>query len=160
MQTAALAEAAGERPGLIAAALLHDIGHMIHHLGENPAAQGIDDWHEARAAKLLAEWFEDEVTEPVRLHVAAKRFLCATEPAYAEGLAADSALSLAVQGGAMTPEEIADFRGKRWAPEAIRLRRYDDGAKVPGLATPPLDHFLGYVEQCLRRVPARVPARP
>ena len=102
LQSAWFAEQEGGDASLITAALLHDIGHMVHDLGENPAAAGVDDRHEEQGQLFLQRWFGPEVTEPVRLHVAAKRFLCATEPEYFGTLAPDSVLSLSLQGGPMS----------------------------------------------------------
>lgn len=149
LQAAMLAERDGGPDAMVAAALLHDIGHLVHHLGEDPAAEGIDDQHEALGWKFLRRWFGPEVTEPVRLHVAAKRYLCATEPTYAATLSEDSVRSLALQGGAMSPAEADDFRALPGAADAVRLRRYDEAAKVAGLATPPVAHFMAAVGRCL-----------
>ena len=145
LQSAALAEATGEAPALILAALLHDVGHMIHKLGENPAEEGIDDRHEILGAKWLAKRLPAAVAEPVRMHVEAKRYLCATEPGYMDKLAPDSVLSLELQGGPMSADEAAAFHTKDYADEAIRLRRYDEEAKDPEMETPPLEHFLNYL---------------
>ena len=150
LQAAWLAERAGDPPSLIAAALLHDIGHMLHELGENPAEAGIDDRHEEVGDAYLRDRFGPEVCEPVRLHVAAKRYLCGKEPDYFAKLSKDSVLSLSLQGGPMDAEEIAAFERLPFWQEAVRLRRYDEGAKVKGLETPPLSHFLPYVAQSLR----------
>src|SRR5690349_7585577 len=109
LQAATLAENAGCDAALIVAALLHDIGHMVHDLGEDPASQGIDDRHEAVGQDYLSRWFGPEVTEPVRLHVAAKRYLCAVEPEHAAKLSRDSVVSLRLQGGPMSAEEVAAF---------------------------------------------------
>jgi len=151
LQAAWLAEQAGDPPGLIAAALMHDIGHMLHDLGENPAEEGIDDRHEDVGHAFLVAHFGPEVSEPVRLHVAAKRYLCGKEADYFAKLSKDSVLSLSLQGGPMDSAEIAAFERLPFWQEAVRLRRYDEGAKVKGLATPPLAHFLPYVAQSLRR---------
>lgn len=150
LQTAWRAERDGATPALIAAALLHDVGHLIHDLGEDPAAEGLDDRHEESGAQFLAAWFGPDVTEPVRLHVPAKRFLCATEPGYFALLAPDSVTSLALQGGPMHAAEAASFRALPGAAEAVRLRRFDEGAKLAGLETPPLAHFLPAVAASLR----------
>jgi len=150
LQSAWLAEQDGADPPLIAAALLHDIGHMTHTLGENPAAAGVDDRHEEVGHAFLARWFGPEVTEPVRLHVAAKRYLCAVEPDYFSRLSPDSVLSLKLQGGPMTTDEIAAFRALPQAEAAVRLRRYDEAAKVKDLQTPPPEAFITYVAACLR----------
>ncbi len=151
LQAAWLAERAGDPPSLIAAALLHDIGHMLHELGENPAEAGIDDRHEEVGDAYLRDRFGPDVCEPVRLHVAAKRYLCGKEPDYFAKLSKDSVLSLSLQGGPMDADEIAAFERLPFWQEAVRLRRYDEGAKVKGLETPPLAHFLPYVAQSLRR---------
>jgi phosphonate degradation associated HDIG domain protein len=151
LQSAWLAEQAGCPPALVAAALMHDIGHLVHGLGDNPAAEGIDDEHEAVGHAFLARWFGPEVTEPVRLHVAAKRFLCATEPDYFGKLSPDSVLSLTLQGGPMSPEEVAAFRALPQAAAAVQLRRFDEQAKVKGLETPPVGHFMPAVAACIRQ---------
>jgi len=96
------------------------------------------------------QWFGPEVTEPVRLHVAAKRYLCATEADYFAKLSRDSVLSLALQGGPMSPEEVAAFAALPHADAAVQLRRFDEQAKVKGLETPAVAHFLPYVARCLR----------
>jgi phosphonate degradation associated HDIG domain protein len=150
LQSAWFAECAGGDASLIAAALLHDVGHMVHDLGENPAGDGIDDRHEEQGQRWLRNWFGPEVTEPVRLHVAAKRYLCATEPDYFSQLAPDSVVSLALQGGPMSAGEVAEFRALPQADAAVRLRRYDDRAKEAELRTPDVAHFLPYVAACIR----------
>lgn len=150
LQAAWLAEQQGCPPALIAAALMHDIGHLVHGLGDNPAAEGLDDEHEAVGHAFLARWFGPEVTEPVRLHVAAKRFLCATEADYFGKLSPDSVLSLSLQGGPMSPAEVAGFRALPQAAAAVQLRRFDEQAKVKDLATPPVGHFMPHVAACIR----------
>ena len=150
LQAAMLAEAAGCDAALITAALVHDIGHMVHDLGEDPAAEGIDDRHEERGDSFLRQYFGPDVTEPVRLHVAAKRYLCATEPAYFGRLSPDSVRSLALQGGPMSAEEVAAFDALPQAQAAVKLRRFDEAAKVKGLETPSVAHFHRYIAACLR----------
>jgi [1-hydroxy-2-(trimethylamino)ethyl]phosphonate dioxygenase len=150
LQAALLAEQSGCEAALVTAALLHDIGHMVHDLGENPAEDGVDDRHEEVGRAYLAALFGPEVTEPVRLHVPAKRYLCATEPDYFAKLSADSVLSLKLQGGPMSADEGTAFRTSPHAEAAVQLRRFDEGAKVAGLATPPVAHFLPYLRACLR----------
>ncbi len=150
LQCAALAEAEGAAPALITASLLHDIGHLIHDLGREPAARGIDDRHELLGQEWLTRWFGADVTEPVRLHVPAKRYLTATDPGYFATLSAGSVRSLGLQGGAFSPDEAADFIARPYAAEAVRLRRWDEGAKVPGKVTPDLGHFRPYIEASLR----------
>ena len=150
LQAAALAEAEGASPATVLASLLHDVGHMIHQLGEDPAARGLDDGHEELGARWLAERFGPEVSEPVRLHVAAKRYLCAVEPDYFGKLSPDSVRSLGLQGGPMSADEIAAFRTHPQHAEAVRLRRYDEAAKDPRATTPDFDHFLRHVPACRR----------
>jgi phosphonate degradation associated HDIG domain protein len=146
LQAATLAEADGARPATVLAALLHDVGHMIHALGENPAGRGIDDVHEEIGAAWLTKRFGPEVSEPVRLHVAAKRYLVTIEPDYFARLAPDSVRSLEMQGGLMSADEVEAFRALPHHAEAVRLRRYDEAAKDPRAATPDFDHFLRHVE--------------
>ena len=148
LQAAALAEADDAPPATVLASLLHDVGHMIHRLGEDPASRGIDDVHEELGAAWLAERFGPDVSEPVRLHVAAKRYLCAVEPDYFSKLSPDSVRSLGLQGGPMSADEVAAFRRHPQWQEAVRLRRYDEAAKDPKATTPDFDHFLRHVEAC------------
>ena len=150
LQAALQAEQAGCEPALIVAALLHDVGHMVHGLGDNPAAEGVDDRHEAVGHAWLVDSFGPDVTEPVRLHVAAKRYLCASEPDYFGRLSPDSVLSLSLQGGAMSAEDVAAFRALPHAEAAVRLRRFDEAAKVKDLPTPSVGHFRAHLERCLR----------
>jgi phosphonate degradation associated HDIG domain protein len=149
LQSAAAAEANGESAAFITAALLHDIGHMVHDLGEDPAAEGVDDMHEHRGAAWLRKHFGRDVTEPIRLHVPAKRYLCATEPGYFSKLSDDSVRSLELQGGPMSAEEVAQFRQEPHFEAAVRLRRIDEIAKDPAAGTPPFEHFLSYVDAAL-----------
>ncbi|MCX7379944.1 MAG: HD domain-containing protein [Alphaproteobacteria bacterium] len=151
LQAALLAEGENAGAALITAALLHDIGHMVHDLGANPAEAGIDDRHEELGHDWLVRWFGPEVTEPVRLHVAAKRYLCGTDPSYFGKLSKDSVLSLSLQGGPMSAAEIAEFETVGEHEAAVRLRRWDEGAKVKGLQTPGFAHFAPYVAACLKR---------
>jgi len=150
LQAAALAEKDEAPAATVLASLLHDVGHMIHQLGEDPAGRGIDDVHEELGAAWLAERFGPEVSEPVRLHVAAKRYLCAVEPDYFAKLSPDSVRSLGLQGGPMSAGEIDDFRRHPLYAEAVRLRRYDEAAKDPRAKTPDFDHFLRHVAACRR----------
>jgi phosphonate degradation associated HDIG domain protein len=154
LQAAQLAEGEGADAALITAALLHDIGHMVHDLGQDPASEGIDDRHEELGHAWLVDWFGPAVTEPVRLHVAAKRYLCAVDPTYFGKLSKDSVLSLSLQGGPMSPEEVAAFETVPEYKDAVRLRRWDEQAKVKGLETPGFDHFADYVAACLTPQPA------
>jgi phosphonate degradation associated HDIG domain protein len=150
LQAAWLAERQGQGDALVAAALLHDIGHLVHGLGDSPADDGIDDRHEELGDAWLRRHFGPDVTEPVRLHVAAKRYLCATEADYFAKLSPDSVTSLALQGGPMSAAELAAFEAQPEHKAAVQLRRYDEQAKVKGLETPPVTHFMAAVARCLR----------
>jgi len=132
LQAAALAEAAGAGPAHVAAALLHDIGHL---LGDS------DSRHGPAGADWLSQWFGEEVTEPVRLHVSAKRYLCAVEPGYFGLLSDESVRTLARQGGPMTEAETAAFEALPFAGAAVAVRRWDDEAKDPAVTPPGLSHF-------------------
>lgn len=149
VQSASLAQSRRCTSALIVAALLHDVGHMVHNLGEHPAAQGVDDKHEMVGANWLARYFGPEVVEPIRLHVAAKRYLCAVEPAYFGRISKDSVESLALQGGAMAVDEVAAFEHQPYWQDAVTLRRIDDDAKDPRGAFPTLSSFWPTIEQVL-----------
>lgn len=149
LQCGALAEADGAPGSQITAALLHDIGHLLDMRARSAVEGGVDVRHEYRAVAVLKDWFGADVLEPVRLHVAAKRYLTAVEPAYRDILKPDSIRSLAVQGGPMSEAEAAEFASSPYAEAAIALRRWDDRAKVAGLVTPPLEHFRPYLQACL-----------
>lgn len=150
LQCALQAEQSGAEAALIAAALLHDVGHLLHDFGEDCADDGIDDRHEQLGAEWLERSFDSHVCEPVKLHVPAKRYRCAVDGEYMSQLSAASTLSLRLQGGPMTDDEIAVFRQNAWFKQAIQLRGWDEAAKIPDLETPSLTHFLNYVEKSLR----------
>ena len=151
LQCAAAAEREGAPASLVVAALLHDVGHLVHDLGPRPAARGIDDRHEEGGAEWLRRRFVSAVSEPVRLHVAAKRYLCAVEPGYFGTLSPASVRSLALQGGRYDVAGAADFNAQPHAEDAVRLRRWDEAAKEAGLETPDLAHFRPHIEACLAR---------
>jgi phosphonate degradation associated HDIG domain protein len=146
LQSAWLAEQQGADAALIASALLHDVGHLLHGLGEDVAGRGIDSRHEEVGAAWLLDRFGPTVAEPVRLHVPAKRYLCATNADYLAGLSPASVSSLRLQGGPFTSAEVVAFRALPHAERAVALRRWDDHAKVPGLRTPDLAHFRPVLE--------------
>ena len=142
LQAAHYAEVAGAGPAAISAALLHDVGHMLHGLDEDIARRGHDGKHEEVAAEYLARWFGPDVTEPILLHVPAKRFLCWDSADYLARLSPSSIESLALQGGPMNDEQAAAFLRNPFAKSAIALRRWDDEAKIPGLSVPKAPHYL------------------
>jgi len=155
LQAAALAEEERASAELIVAALLHDVGHLLHELPNDAPDAGIDDHHENSAGNYLRSLFPETVTEPIRLHVAAKRYLCAIDAGYRGTLSQPSLVSLGLQGGEMTPAEVTEFRKNSYASDAVRLRRWDDAAKVPNHPTPSLSHFAAYARQvCLQQSPA------
>jgi phosphonate degradation associated HDIG domain protein len=147
LQAAMFAERDSVAPDLIVAALLHDVGHLLHDLPENAAEQGVDDRHEMLARPWLAKRFAAAVFEPVEMHVAAKRYLCAVDGDYMQQLSSASQQSLQLQGGPMSGDEVGEFERRPFHADAVRLRKWDDAAKVVDLETPPLDHFGSYVER-------------
>jgi len=146
LQAAHLAERAGAADALVVAALAHDVGHLLCGLAEDAADHGVDDRHEEAGYRWLLRHFGPAVADPVRLHVAAKRYLCATDPAYRERLSPASQKSLALQGGPLTPAEAATFDREPHGRDALRLRAWDDTAKVPGWTVPGLEHYRGRIE--------------
>jgi phosphonate degradation associated HDIG domain protein len=149
LQCAAFAERDGVDAALVTATLLHDIGHLLHDLPADVADSGIDTQHEASGSAWLSRHFGLAVTEPVRMHVAAKRYLATMEPGYFEQLSDASKLSLRLQGGPMTATQAAAFAAEPFFADAIRLRRWDEEGKIVGYHGPVLDHFLPRVQACL-----------
>ena len=141
LQAGALAERAGAPEPLIAAALLHDVGHFTGAVSGQELMRGTDNQHSEQGARWLARWFGPEVTEPVCLHVAAKRYLCAADPAYLALLSPASVYTLGVQGGPMSDAERAVFEALPYAADACAVRRWDDAAKDPEAPAPPFSHF-------------------
>jgi phosphonate degradation associated HDIG domain protein len=148
LQSARLAEAEGASAELVCAALLHDIGHLLNDKGETPTLRGVDDLHQYVALPFLREHFPQGVLGPIRLHVDAKRYLCATRPEYYDGLSEDSKRSLKLQGGVFSPREAERFIRQPYAEDAVRVRLWDDAAKLPGAATPDLAHFRPLLDSC------------
>lgn len=147
LQCAFLAETKGETDEMVVAALLHDVGHLVA-----PRAAGaiepdpdLDDVHQYLALPFLRGLFPESVLAPIRLHVDAKRYLCQVEPAYWESLSPASRHSLELQGGIFDPGQAAAFIARPYAADAVRLRRYDDQAKQPGLDVPDLDYYTGHL---------------
>ena len=141
LQCALLAREEGAGDHLIAAALLHDIGHLFEGRGDAAEHESRDAHHEAHGARMLKAWFGLEVAGPVGLHVAAKRYLCATEAGYEAALSDASRLSLKLQGGRYAPAQCRRFEASRFAADAVRLRRWDDEAKVAGRSVPALGEY-------------------
>jgi phosphonate degradation associated HDIG domain protein len=141
LQAAHFLQKGGGAETLVAAGLLHDLGHLMHAEGENAAQRGVDTRHEELAAAALAGHFPAAVLDPIRMHVAAKRYLCFAEPRYLAGLSPASVESLALQGCPMNAAEAEMFLASSYAREAVRLRRADDAAKVDGLPVPALETY-------------------
>ena len=150
LQCAQAAERGGAPPALITAALLHDVGHMLHDDPGGALQRGVDDRHEVLGATWLTRWFGDDVTLPIALHVVAKRYLCHVDADYAAMLSPVSLRTLELQGGPMTESEARSFAAARYAEPAVSVRRWDEIGKVPELATPDLSHFLAIARGCLR----------
>ena len=153
LQAGALAEADGAPGELVAAALLHDLGHFHGEVTGHQLMEGTDNRHSHTGADWLARWFGPAVTEPVRLHVAAKRYLCAVEPDYFALLSPASVHTLSVQGGPMTAAQAAEFAAHPHAADAVRLRRWDDAAKDPQAPTPGFEHFRPLLAALLETCP-------
>ena len=145
LQSAHLAEQEGAGSALIAASLLHDLGHLLHDFGGTPTQQGLDDLHQYRCLPFLRALFGPATLEPIRLHVDAKRFLCAREPGYLEALSADSKRSLQLQGGVFDSAQASAFEALPYAMDAVRLRRWDDTAKLADAKTPDLAHYARHL---------------
>jgi phosphonate degradation associated HDIG domain protein len=151
LQSAQLAQQAGSAPALVCAALLHDVGHLLNDKGETPTLRGVDDLHQYAALPFLRPYFPEAVLGPIRLHVDAKRYLCATRPDYYERLSEDSKRSLKLQGGVFAPAEAERFIGQPHAADAVQVRLWDDAAKVRGAATPGLAHFEPLLHACSKQ---------
>jgi phosphonate degradation associated HDIG domain protein len=151
LQSGALAEEAGAGDELVAAAFLHDLGHLLNLQGETPTERGIDDLHQYFALPFLRPVLSDAVLEPIRLHVDAKRCLCAIDEAYLAQLSADSVRSLGLQGGIFSQTEAEAFLRKPYAEDALRLRKWDDRAKEANRPTPDLEHYLRLVKRVMRK---------
>jgi len=150
LQAAYFAQAEHAAPALLLAALLHDIGHLLE---EVPDA--LEDWtadarHEEIGARWLARYFPPEVSEPVRLHVPAKRYLCATDERYLAKLSPASVHTLKLQGGPFSAAAVQEFETQKHFREAVAVRRWDDQGKVTGLRTPPLGDYLALIAKARR----------
>ena len=146
LQAAYFAQIAGAPPGLVVAALLHDIGHLVEEVPQDIADWTVDAHHEEIGGHWLARRFRPEVSEPVRLHVPAKRYLLATDAKYFAKLSPASVITLKLQGGPMAAHEVAQFETEAYYKEAVRVRRWDDQGKVAGLKTPSLGDYRALIE--------------
>ena len=146
LQAAWFVQQGGRESTLVAAALLHDLGHLLHSEGEDAATRGLDTQHEELAVAALGDHLPASVLDPIRMHVAAKRYLCFAEPDYLAALSPASVESLALQGGPMTADESEAFLAQPHAREALALRHADDAAKIRGLEVPPLESYRQIVD--------------
>lgn len=151
LQCATLAEADHAPSILIVAALLHDVGHIVHALPHDAPDCGIDDVHEELGQRYLRRMFDEAVTEPVRMHVAAKRYLCAIDSDYLQRLSQPSIVSLNLQGGPMSEREVVEFQASPFCELAVRVRRWDDQAKIPDRNTPDIEHFRPHLHAAIKQ---------
>jgi phosphonate degradation associated HDIG domain protein len=149
LQSAALGAREGASDALVVAAFLHDLGHLLNLQGETPSERGIDDMHQYFALPFLRPVLPESVLEPIRLHVDAKRYLCAVDEGYYARLSVDSKRSLQLQGGVFDEEAAKAFIEKPYARDAVRLRLWDDAAKDAAMHTPDIEHFLFLVERVM-----------
>jgi len=153
LQAACFARHAKVSDSLVVAALLHDIGHLVEEVPDNIEEWATDARHEAIGSHWLSRRLRAEVCEPVRLHVAAKRYLCATDETYLAQLSPASVVTLKLQGGPMSAQEVAEFKQERFFEEAVRVRRWDDQGKVAGLMTPGLGDYRALIDSLALRQP-------
>lgn len=147
LQGATLAERSAESDDVIVAALLHDIGHFTSEFGSFSMDDTHDKFHEDAGARVLEDFFPALITDCVRFHVAAKRYLCATNPGYFEQLSDASVHSLNLQGGPMDAQEVAAFETNPNLKEIIAVRYFDDAGKHPDMKTPPFAHFAPKIQR-------------
>jgi phosphonate degradation associated HDIG domain protein len=152
LQAAYFAQQEAAPTALVVAALLHDIGHLLANVPDDIADWTMDVHHEELGSRWLAKRFRPEISEPVRLHVAAKRYLCATDAKYFEKLSTASVHTLILQGGPMAPHEIVIFETERYFRQAVRVRQWDDQGKVAGLTTPSLEDYSALIESLTTRL--------
>ena len=155
LQGARLAEDAGASDELIAAALLHDIGHYTNEFGADAAALGVDNHHDEAGAAVIAPFFPEVVTDCVRAHVAAKRYLCAVDAAYFDELSQASIDTLKLQGGPMSAEEVEAFREGANIDAIVQVRLWDDQGKDPAMERPPFSHYAPILQRVVDRYAER-----
>lgn len=151
LQSAYFAEKAGADDELVISALLHDIGHYTSEFPQDCLENGVDNDHENAGADFLSPFFSTRVTNPIRLHVATKRYLCATNPAYYKVLSDASKQSLEVQGGPMSETEVTEFEKEANYKDAVRVRHWDEAGKDPDLDMPSLEHYIPRIRQLVEQ---------
>ena len=147
LQAAEFAAKSGASEDVIAAALLHDIGHFTSEFPANAADDNVDNVHEEAGARILKQFFPPLVHDCVRYHVAAKRYLCATDPSYFAKLSEASVHSLNLQGGQMSDAEVAEFRANPHADAIVQVRIWDDMGKDPDHSAPKFDHYVPLLQR-------------
>lgn len=147
LQAAHFARLSHAPDSLVLAALLHDVGHLVEDVPADIADWHEDAHHEEKGAAWLAQYFGPEICNPVRLHVAAKRYLCTTDASYFSKLSPASVITLKLQGGPMSADEVAAFERIPHYRDALRLRRCDEAGKVAGLATAGLEEYRALIER-------------
>jgi phosphonate degradation associated HDIG domain protein len=147
LQAATIAEETGQDEQIIVGALLHDIGHFTSEFGTFSMDDKQDRFHEEAGADVLAEFFPSVITDCVRYHVAAKRYLCATRPEYYQRLSKASIHSLNLQGGPMDTAEISEFEKNPNLAKIIQIRYLDDAGKRADMQTPDFWHFAPMVQR-------------
>ena len=148
-QSAACAVADNASNAIVIASLLHDSGHFSGEFALDALEHGIANLHQDSGGEILAQFYPAEISEPVRLHVAAKRYLCAVDSSYFSKLSPASVNSLELQGGFMNAAEIKQFEANPHHLGAVQLRRYDDDGKVAGLAIYKVDHYRDLLQEML-----------
>jgi len=146
-QCAALAQRDDAPPPLVAAALLHDIAYVLSPCAQADGAFEAD--HARIGAAWVLRWFPPSVSEPVRLHVEAKRYLTSVEPSYGSALSGESDRTLGLQGGPMSHAESRRFHAQAHSASSVRLRRYDDLAKDPDFEPPGIENFFELLRSVL-----------
>jgi predicted HD phosphohydrolase len=156
LQGATLAEKAGQPDEIIVAALLHDIGHFTSEFGTFTMNDTEDRFHEDAGAKVLEKFFPKVISDCCRFHVAAKRYLCATDPKYFDKLSEASIHSLSLQGGPMSLDEILKFEENPNLEKIITVRHLDDAGKDPNLETSDFWYFAPLVQRMVEEKNATV----
>ena len=147
LQGATMAEKSRESDEIIIGTLLHDIGHFTSEFGTFSMEDTEDRYHEDAGAAVLEQFFPKVITDCCRHHVAAKRYLCATDPEYFQKLSTASVHSLNLQGGPMSEAELKDFEKNPNLKKILKVRLYDDAGKIPDMITPSFWHFAPLVQK-------------